>query len=249
LFQLIGGPCNTHLNWGASYWSRDIYDRLICQEWLQRQAGDTESVVVARLSGALILVLALVIMTHLDSIQQAWQISLTFGAGMGSVLVLRWLWERINLYSELAAIAVSIIAAPLLIATTDTEWIRLGTVALCSTTAAVAITVVTRDTKLEIRKAFYRQVRPMGLWRRTAESVDVDVDSPVERLGDGLKTTAIAAISVFAMLIGLGKLVVRPPEESILWALGFVVLSLALIPGWWRQAFGEHSDGADAEST
>ena len=248
LLAALASTIDTHLNWGASYWSRDIYDRLICQEWLQRQAGDTESVVVARLSGALILVLALVIMTHLDSIQQAWQISLTFGAGMGSVLVLRWLWERINLYSELAAIAVSIIAAPLLIATTDTEWIRLGTVALSSTTAAIAITFVTRDTTLEIRKAFYRQVRPMGLWRRTAESVDVDVDSPVERLADGLKTTAIAAVSVFAMLIGLGKLVVRPPEESIVWALGFVALSLALIPGWWRQAFGEHSDGADAKS-
>lgn len=32
---------------------------------------------------------------------KGWQISLLFGAGTGSVLVLRWLWERINLNSDL----------------------------------------------------------------------------------------------------------------------------------------------------
>jgi solute:Na+ symporter, SSS family len=58
----------------------------------------------------LILAIALTVMTQLDSIQAAWFISLLFGAGMGSVLILRWLWERINLYSELAAISASLIS-------------------------------------------------------------------------------------------------------------------------------------------
>ena len=31
------------------------------------------------------------------------------GAGTGSVLILRWLWERINLYSELAAMIVALL--------------------------------------------------------------------------------------------------------------------------------------------
>ena len=42
----------------------------------------------------------------------ATETSLLFGAGMGSVLVMRWLWERINLHSELAAMAISLDLAP-----------------------------------------------------------------------------------------------------------------------------------------
>ena len=74
----------------------------------------------------LILVIALTLMAHLGSIQQAWFVSLLFGAGVGSVLVLRWLWERITLFSELAAMAVSLVVAPILLITTDAEWLHLA---------------------------------------------------------------------------------------------------------------------------
>ncbi len=51
-----------------------------------------------------------------------------FGAGMGLVLVLRWLWERVNIYSELAAVVSSLVFAPLLLKLlplAETEWLRL----------------------------------------------------------------------------------------------------------------------------
>ena len=70
---------------------------------------------MARLSNLVILVLALMIMSQLGSIQQGWKMSLLLGAGTGSVLVLRWVWERINLYSELAAMVVALIASGLLL--------------------------------------------------------------------------------------------------------------------------------------
>lgn len=239
LLAALASTIDTHLNWGASYWSRDIYDRLICREWLARQPGDRESVFVARLSNVLILGLAFLIMANLGSIQQAWHISLTFGAGMGSVLVLRWLWERINLYSELAAMLVSIIAAPLLIFYTDAEWVRLGAMALLSTSAAIGVTFITPATRPETLEAFYRQVRPMGLWRKTSAAVGIDGDRPVRRLLGGLRTTAFAAVSVFAMLVGLGKLFVRPPGESLIWAFVFICLSLLVTPLWWKAAVSE----------
>jgi len=82
---------------------------------LKRKASGRELVLVARRSNVLILVLAMIVMANLGSIQTACFIPLLFGTGMGSVLVLRWLWERINLYSELTAMAVSMITAPLLL--------------------------------------------------------------------------------------------------------------------------------------
>ncbi|MFW5968762.1 MAG: sodium:solute symporter family protein [Persicimonas sp.] len=238
LLAALASTVDTHLNWGASYWSRDLYERLVCREWLDREPGDRETVLVARLSNVLILVLSLGIMLHLDSIQEAWHISLTFGAGMGAVLVLRWLWERINLFSELSAMAVSLVAAPLLIAYTDQEWVRLGTMALVSTAATIGVTFVTPTTRPQKLEAFYAQVRPMGLWRKTARRAGIEGDRPLQRLKGALGVTALGAVSVFAMLVGLGKLFVRPPDESIGWALAAIALSLALLPLWLKGAFG-----------
>jgi SSS family solute:Na+ symporter len=94
LLAALASTLDTHMNWGASYWSNDVYQRLICDRWLKRKPKNTELVVVARFSNVLIIAIALTIMANLGSIQTAWFISLLFGAGMGSVLVLRWLGEN-----------------------------------------------------------------------------------------------------------------------------------------------------------
>ena len=85
-------------------------------------------------------------MANLGSIQKAWFLTLLFGAGMGSVLVLRWLWERINLFSELGAMAASLVVAPILLVVTDVEWIRLSTMAVVTTLIAIGITYFTPST-------------------------------------------------------------------------------------------------------
>jgi Na+/proline symporter len=61
LLAALASTVDTHLNWGASYWSNDVYDRLVCQHWLKRAPHGRELVVVARLSNVLIVVIALII--------------------------------------------------------------------------------------------------------------------------------------------------------------------------------------------
>ena len=162
LLAALASTIDTHLNWGASYWSNDVYNRLICNHWLKREPKNRELVLVARLSSVIILIIALIIMANLGSIQTTWFISLLFGAGMGSVLVMRWLWERINLHSELAAMAISLVLAPILLVATnagwirDEEWIRLSLMALFSTVAAVTVTYFTPRTDVKVLKAFYK---------------------------------------------------------------------------------------------
>jgi solute:Na+ symporter, SSS family len=233
LLAALASTVDTHLNWGASYWSNDIYQRLIAERWLKRRPGRRELVVVARLSKVVILGIALVVMANLGSIQTAWFISLLFGAGMGAVLVLRWLWERINLYSELAAMAVSLLLAPILLVATDQEWIRLGAMAGLSTLAAVVIAFVTPATDPRVLDAFYRRVEPDGFWRATAARAGLDPAGPVRRLGRALRVTAVTATSLFCLLVGVGQLVIGSPER-ILWPVGLVVVGLALVPVWAR---------------
>ena len=236
MLAALASTIDTHLNWGASYWSNDIYQRLICKEWLKRKPKNRELVLAARLSNLLILTIALIIMAHLSSIQTAWFISLLFGAGMGSVLVMRWLWERINLFSELAAIVVSLIVAPILLISTDVEWIRLSVMASVSTIAAIAITFVTPATSHAVLKDFYNRIQPLGFWRKTAVLIGDNPNLPVKRLIGGLKLTFLSATSLFLLLFGVGKLMIRMPNESMWWVVVPISMALLLIPFWWSGA-------------
>ncbi|MEZ5651523.1 MAG: hypothetical protein R3E87_13385 [Burkholderiaceae bacterium] len=89
MLAALASTLDTHLNWGASYWCNDLYARRHLPGGTRRQPAGRELVFVARPSNIAILLLSLVIMRHLDSIQQAWQITPLFGAGSGTVLVLR----------------------------------------------------------------------------------------------------------------------------------------------------------------
>ena len=240
LLAALASTVDTHLNWGASYWANDVYGRLVCREWRGREPRPRELVTVARLSNVAILAIAFVIMLNLGSIQAAWSISLLFGAGMGSVLVLRWLWERITLSSELAAMAVSIIAAPLLLfwlgTDPETEWIRLGAMALLSTAAAILVTFVTPPTPQPVLQAFYRRVRPPGWWRKAAAETGEEGRRPVSALGRGLTSTALTALSLFLLLAGLGQLLLPVPGAAPWLPAALALAGAALIPVWWYRA-------------
>jgi Na+/proline symporter len=233
LLAALASTIDTHLNWGASYWSNDLYRPLVAERWLGRAAGDRELVLVARCSNLVILALALVVMANLASIQDAWFISLLFGAGMGSVLVLRWLWERINLWSELAAMTVSLLVAPLLLVTTDAEWLRLAAMAAISTAAAVGVTWITPRTAPATLEAFYRRVRPDGFWGRTAQRVGEAAAAPRRRFGRALRTTLVAAASLFLVLVGVGRLLIAPVGSSAALSVTLASLGVALVPVWW----------------
>ena len=243
LLAALASTIDTHLNWGASYWSNDIYSRLVCEQWQKREAGERELVVVARLSNVLILAIALVIMANLGSIQEAWVTSLLLGAGMGSVLVLRWLWERINLWSEIAAIAVSLVTAYLLLFVFELgdapaeDALRLAVMAAVSTAAAVGVTFFTPKTDDATLVAFYDRVRPQGAWSRTADLAGDAPGRPWAALRVRLGLTALSALSLFLLLVGCGRLLIPPPGSSG-WVTGLFILGgLALIPLWWRGAF------------
>ncbi|MGD2094761.1 MAG: hypothetical protein PVH77_07115 [Phycisphaerales bacterium] len=150
-------------------------------------------------------------------------------AGIGGVLMLRWLWDRINLYSKIAAIATSLAIALLILATVETEWIRLGIMVLASLGAAVSLTYVTPATNQNVLQNFYTKVRPMGWWEKEG-SVD-NTNSP--KLKRRLKLTILMTILLFFILIGLVRLLLTLPWISLLWGWGSLLAGVALAPLWW----------------
>ncbi|MBL0421509.1 Na+:solute symporter [Ramlibacter sp. AW1] len=236
LLAALASTLDTHLNWGASYWSNDVYAGVVCRRWLKRSPGPRELVRVARLSNLLIMAFALAVVVHLGSIQTAWFISLLFGAGMGAVLVLRWLWERINLQAELAAMAASLVTAPLLLFLLGTdperEWLRLALMALVTTTVAVLAALLTPATDDATLGAFYARVRPYGWWRRTARLCGEDPRAPLRALGRPLIAVIAGTLSLLAMLAGAGTMLFSPSGVQSLGSWLLVGGGLALVPLW-----------------
>ncbi len=263
MLAALASTLDTHLNWGASYWSNDIYKRAICQQWRKREPSDRELVLVARLSNLLLVAIALVVMANLDSIQQAWTISLLFGAAVGPVLVLRWLWERINLHSELTAILLSLLAAPLLLwlggeigteawresaaeravaggwaAFFSEEWIRLVVMGGLAMASAVAGALLFPRTDPEVLRKFFRKVKPVGWWSETEKTLGITDRRSLDNLKQSLATMGLCSLSLFLLLAGLGRLIVSPPGASLTLTLLFTAGGLLLIPRWWKAAFG-----------
>ncbi|MDH3688943.1 MAG: sodium transporter, partial [Gammaproteobacteria bacterium] len=237
MLAALASTLDTHLNWGASYWSNDLYKSIWVEHVRKRKASQRELVIVARLSNLVVLSIALAIMVRLGSIQTAWQISLLFGAGTGAVLVLRWLWERVNLYSEIAAIVVSLVVAPILILTVEADWLRLLLMSVISTGVVVMTALFAPPTDAARLEEFYRRVGPPGFWRETARRLTEDVTRPRRELRSGMVAVLSCAISTFGWLVGVGKLMVQPDEAAI--AIVMIGVGIAAVPFWVRPLLRE----------
>jgi len=244
LLAALASTVDTALNWGASYWTNDIYRRFVCECWLKREPSDHSLVWVARGSTSLTLAIALVIMTQISSLQTAWKVSLLFGAGMGGILVLRWLWWRLTAVGEIVAIIISLLLAPLLLLTLpgESEALRLLIVAVVSTAAAIAASLLTKSENAEQLLEFYRQARPPGFWGPQRAALGEDPQEGPRHLRQALVAVVSAALSVFFLLTGVGSwLFSSPPPTWFPWRLAWILLlltaSLGLLPLWWRQVF------------
>jgi len=243
MIAALASTIDTHLNWGASYWAHDLYERIVCRGWLGRTPSPRSLVWVARLSSALILCAALAILPNLSSIQTAWQTSLLLGAGMGVVLVLRWIWWRVTAWAELATLIASALLAPALIAwvPAEREALRLLLMAAGATLAGVAVARFGPQEDAERLAEFYRRVRPPGLWAPIASRTGEPGDEGLRRLARGLGATALAAWSCFALLTGLGSWLAGSPAPALLpWRPAWIALlvgsALGVVPLWWRLA-------------
>lgn len=256
MLAALASTVDTHLNWGASYWTNDIYKRFVCRLWLGREPSGRSLVWVARGANGLLVGIALVIMTRLGSINAAWQTSLLLGAGMGVVLILRWIWWRMNAWAELAAVLASMVAAPVLMVRIDDDRhaLRLLLVAALATAAALAAVRIAGPEDRARLVAFHRRVRPVGFWGPIArESGALAGDGP-RRLGRALAAAGSCAMSVFCLLVGLGSWLADSPAPAwfpfdAAWRGGLIAAGAALAPLWYRLGYRDGGGPAGAHRT
>ena len=223
----------THLNWGASYLVNDIYVR-----FLRPNATEKQTVLASRISTVILFLLSLPVTYWIylqGSIETAWRILIALGAGAGLVYILRWYWWRINAWSELGAMAVSLVtfiglsfagtfdaADPL-----EGAYLML-TITAASTVGWLLITFLTRPTDDAKLRSFYMRVRPggPGWWK-----VQRDLGLAQEPIADGALSWVnwiAGVVSVYATLFGIGRVIFRDWVEGVAW-LALAAVAFAVI--------------------
>ncbi len=226
----------------------DIYRR-----FLVPSATEKQCVRVARVSVLGFAALAIVVSYHMTSIEKAVLILFNLQAGIGMVLMLRWLWWRVNAWSEISAMTASLVvttALPYL-----DSWYQLHlsaaeriliTVGVCTPTWVLTtfLTSPTQPAKLE---AFYRRIRPVAyMWGPVARAC------PDVARGRGVGSVVAlwlgSALALYAVLFFVGKLVLLEYRDALL-AGGVALLASVFVGCCARKRSPARADGfvLDAE--
>ncbi len=213
-FAAYMSTISTQLNWGTSYLINDFYRRFVVTA-----ASERHYVWAARSATILVMLAAAALTFYLESVRQAWEFVLESGAGIGSVLILRWYWWRINAWSEIAA---------LVGAAAGFAFIRLNTSLmfpqslfyLVAWTSAcwVAATFLTAPESDETLARFYRRVRPGGPgWTRVAKALGEPAPEPI---GSLVVDWVAGCVMIYAVLFGIGTALLDSIVESVPYFIG-----------------------------
>lgn len=234
----------TQLNWGASYLVND----LLKFRWKKPESFSTFSAEAdanvnpqaekyyVRWGGAftiLLGILSLLLTLAFNNIAAIWEIVVECGAGLGFVLIGRWLWWRFNAWSEIAASIGSILGyliCKYILVHFNPDFARgvfdypltFYTTVLFTIAITLFVTFITPATQTPQLQAFYNRVRPYGRWGRFTQHQSENQD-----WGWRVLATLLAVILTYAFLFLTGALIL----ELYQWVWGCLITLFLSISG------------------
>lgn len=198
---------DTHLNWGTSYVVNDLY-----RPFISRHRTPRHYVMVSRVTMLVFAGIALALTTRLGSVWEVYKyVGVMFG-GIGTVMIARWYWWRVNAFSEISAIVASLLVGNalqfLLPSTPEADLFTVRVVITIATATAVWV-VVTLLTCSKIPDnhviAFCAKMKIPGPgWRTVRKAADIESDTG-ELVGSLIGWIASVTF-IFSLMIGIGKL-------------------------------------------
>jgi SSS family solute:Na+ symporter len=172
LMAALMSTVDTHLNWGASYLTNDIYLRFINKKATQKQL-----ILFSQITVVIITILAVIVSSKMDSIEMAWKFFINAASGLGIAQLIRWFWWRANAWTEISAMITAVVAtflAPMLFP----EWAKdpnfssyaLVGIALISLVVSIVVTLLTRPVTDEVLHHFIATCKPVGFWKGAGTS-------------------------------------------------------------------------------
>jgi Na+/proline symporter len=221
----------TQLNWGSSYLVNDFYRRFVAPG-----RGDDHYVLISKTATVLLMVVSAIVTSFLTSIQDAWQLLLTTGAGTGTVYLLRWYWWRINAWSEISSM-IAAFAASLFVYTqvqfAGGDALVFGKRTLITvgftTIVWLAATFLTAPEPDEVLVKFYRRVRPNYTFWKPIARLAPEIP-PVHDGWYNFGDFIAGCLVVYCAMFGIGKTLLG------FYGQGVVYLAVAVAAGgyiWW----------------
>jgi len=232
---------STQLNWGASYLINDLYvplkDRR--QSSTDKPLDNKKLVKASRIGTFIIMAFGLMVTTQITTITGVWEFIFQCGSGLGLVLILRWFWHRINVWSEITATIAPFVAYGYIqfkrfifesqITTTvktldeltkDIWYYDFANGVLFSvgitTVAWLIVTYLTKPTDTDKLQAFYNKVKPTGVWGRFGSP-----DNTPMRWLSGAWLAGV--IMVYSLLFCSGKVILQEWNSALLYGITGVV--------------------------
>ena len=223
---------STHLNWGSSYVVNDFYLQLI-----NKNATQKELVNVGRLSVVILMIVSSIIAISLTNAYQLFDIILMFGAGTGSIFILRWFWWRINAWSEIAAMLSSGIIS---IALTNESifnvlfndnmlpaYMKFPFIVLVTTSIWLIVTFITPSDDTDTLVKFYNKTKPGGPgWNIIKNNSGISNEKEVWIVPLGIICMIIGCISIYSALFSTGYFIYGEINS------GLIFLLITIISGY-----------------
>ena len=204
---------STHLNWGSSYVVNDFYKQLI-----NKNASEKELVNVGRVSVVILMIISSIFAIALTNSYQLFDIILMFGAGTGSIFILRWFWWRINAWSEIAAMLssglISILFANEKIASAIFNenfiepYFKFPVIVLITTIVWLLVTFMTKPDDDQKLIEFYKKTRPGGPgWKRIVNLPDFKNEKGYNKtwaVPRGILCMLVGCLAIYSALFSTG---------------------------------------------
>ena len=192
--SLMGALFSTiaaQLSMGANYVAHDVWKRFV-----HPSADAHELVAVARWTSIALMVAGALLAPLLADAKAGFDLMVMVGAGTGAVFLLRWFWMRINAWTEIVALGVSIVCAvflqmvgPHVFALSLAVWQRLLLTIGVTTAAWLAATFLTAPEPPAVISDFRGRVRASG-----------------RDVGLGVLWTFLVSVAIFAFMWAVGAL-------------------------------------------
>lgn len=232
---------STQLNWGASYLTNDLYKRN--KEQKGKEINQKQLVKAGKIATVIIMAIALVITSFIETIDGAARFLIASSAGLGAVLILRWYWSRINIWSEISATLAPIVGytvskfiiAPIFNIEIENEVIQNSFIAnegilLCTTLFTtivwLLVTFITKPEKEQTLKNFYQQVEPQGAWNSIRNKLGFKKQkSEIPQL---ILAWLSATALTYSTLFFIGKLIFKNYNEALI-NLSVAIVSIIIL--------------------
>ena len=190
--SLMGALFSTiaaQISMGSNYVANDVWKRFV-----RKDADGRELIVVARATSVALMLVGCLLVPFIADARAGFDLLVMIGAGTGAVFLLRWFWMRINAWTEIVAMTVSIVCAvffqmvwPSVSETKLLFWHRLLVTIGVTTVAWLAATFLTRPEPQEVLADFKARVRAKG-----------------SDIGMGVLWTFLVSLAIFVFMWAIG---------------------------------------------